>query len=243
MQVLVLTHNILSEQTFQEKLQQLNHEVFCSKIMLDTLKEKPESILKCLFYQVIILSENLSNREVADILAKLGQTNRIILRKVVDKQTKEEIQTMEEWGISDWIQTTVPIDQLREVLSEKLSEQKLQNQKIISFPFNESDQEFHSYKQFISSLSKKEKKVFEKLIASKTQLVSREEFCEYLWQDVPSNSHLSQLSLIVKKIRRKFIEFGLSEDMLITVWGQGYRLTSNFFEECPIPVVEKVSEG
>lgn len=243
MQVLVLTHNILSEQAFQEKLQQLNHEVFCSKIMLDTLTEKPKSILRCLFYQVIILSENLSNREVKEILAQLSQTNCIILRKVVDKQSKEEMELMKEWGIHDWIQTSISIDQLREVLSERVSEQKIQNHKIISFPFNESEQPPFSYKQFISSMSKTEKKVFNKLFEANSQLVSREEFCEYVWKDEPTNSHLSQLSLIIKKIRSKIVEMGLTEDMLITVWGQGYRLTSHFFEECPTPMIEKVSEG
>lgn len=75
-------------------------------------------------------------------------------------------------------------------------------------------------------LSKKELLLFHCLMNSGTTVVSRTELCEYLWRESPTNSHLSQLSLLIQKVKMKLQASGIDYIQIDTVWGQGYKVHS-----------------
>ncbi|MGL9730079.1 winged helix-turn-helix domain-containing protein [Enterococcus sp. DIV0756] len=234
MQILVLTQNILTESHFQEKLQGLNHEVFCSKNMLDLLKKQSAECFGGHLYHMIILSETLSNREIISILPCLRKLNAIILRKIADEPNSKEKESLEGLDIDGWVTSNISKDSLREVLSEKEKLVEKEETNIVSFPHVQSPTLVGTYEQLLSFFSNTEKRVMNLLVESEARVVSREEFCKRLWEDKPTNSHLSQLSLTVRNIRLKLINHGLPEDILKTEWGRGYRLSHEFFDFYPL---------
>ncbi len=244
MQVLVLTHNILFEETLQKKLQSINHEVFCSTTMLELFRKQEINTLACYFYEIIILSDNLTNQEVSQMLPNLKKTKSIILRKLVNEPSTEEKSLMKTMGIHNWLTSNISEDVLRELISEEAIHLEQQRRNIVSFPvvnLKESQSIMENYKKMLESFSKKEKIVFQKLYLADCCVVSREDFCKYVWEDEPSNSHMSQLSLLIKNIRKKIATRGLPENVIVTEWGQGYRLTQHFFDFFPLQEIERVN--
>ena len=79
------------------------------------------------------------------------------------------------------------------------------------------------------SLSKLEEKVFNELYYSNGEVITREALCNKLWGTGVTNSHLSHLSSIVKKLRKKIDRIDLTEESIKTVWGEGYQLSPVFF--------------
>lgn len=94
--ILLLTHNILNEQSIQQNLQKFNYEVFVSKTMFDMLlhEEDPWNIS---FYQLIILSESLSNKELEVIVPKLKERRAVIFRKYVCEPLNKEKMRKKHW--------------------------------------------------------------------------------------------------------------------------------------------------
>ncbi|MBO1306899.1 winged helix-turn-helix domain-containing protein [Enterococcus sp. 669A] len=240
MQVLVLTHNILSEEPLQRKLQSLNHEVLCSSKMLELLQQAIDSNFACYFYQVVILSENLTNKEVLDLLPRLEKANSVVMRKVNSIPDLAEKEMLENHGIVGWVTPDISTDVLRELLAENVRPFR-EHHKVIAFPINTEDTSQGTYAQLYRTFSKTEKKVFEKLYSAEGRIVSREEFCQYLWKDETTNSHLSQLSVLIKNVRRKISNWGLPEEMVVTIWGQGYRFAPGFYEYCPEDSIERAN--
>jgi hypothetical protein len=80
-QILLLTKNPLNEQTFEEKIYQLGHEVFSSVVLIDAclVRESNNDFLK--MFTHVILSETIANEEVKKLIQKLKQYSVKILRK------------------------------------------------------------------------------------------------------------------------------------------------------------------
>ena len=87
-------------------------------------------------------------------------------------------------------------------------------------------------KLLLKSFSKTERKVFEKLLEAYPQsgVLSRKELCEHLWQDGDTPSNMSQLSCLINKLKRKFELHGIAGETITTLWGRGYKLSSEFYE-------------
>ena len=66
MQVLILTHNILVERPLVEKLQRLNIEVLSSAKLLTMLQAKQVPLEVMNFFDVLIVSETISDQEIHD---------------------------------------------------------------------------------------------------------------------------------------------------------------------------------
>ncbi|MEQ7225560.1 helix-turn-helix domain-containing protein [Enterococcus avium] len=63
------------------------------------------------------------------------------------------------------------------------------------------------------------------------QIISREKMCELLLERPGNASNLSQLSCLVKLLRKKLNDQGVEGESILTVWGQGYRLSDTFFKQ------------
>ncbi|MFR3686129.1 MAG: winged helix-turn-helix domain-containing protein [Enterococcus sp.] len=79
------------------------------------------------------------------------------------------------------------------------------------------------------NLSKLEEKVFNELYYSNGEVITREDLCNKIWGTGVTNSHLSHLSSIVKKLRMKIEKMDLCEEAIKTVWGEGYQLSADFY--------------
>ena len=106
------------------------------------------------------------------------------------------------------------------------------NNQVVAFPMNEEEAVTSLVRSVYDSFSKTEKRVFERLILAhtKNQLVSRKELCEYLWEEGETPSNMSQLSCLIHKIKRKFELAGITNEVIATLWGRGYRLNEEFCE-------------
>lgn len=237
--ILILTKNLVVEQELQQQLQYLNYEVFCSVELLECLKAsrhqkdtRTDSLQRCLLnYQAIILSETIADSEIRELLPILKSDKRALLRKLYNKPNANEEEQMKTLGVIDWLFIDQSIDYLREQLSEKLAPYQKDETSIVFMYKNESPQESGNLQQLKRSLTKREQTTLDCLIRSKGGIVSREYLCSRLWNDQPNNSHLSQTSVLIKRIKTKLELAGFDPEMIKTVWGSGYMLKKGVFEK------------
>lgn len=226
--ILLLTKNILVEQRLQNQLQQLNYEVLCSVQVFQQLRKEGYVMVD---HQVVIFSETITNKEIAEILPKLVSGNVVIFRKFSVAPSLEEQEQLRTLGITEWIAEDIPLDQLRERLAEQMEQVQLTEEEQLRSLDQHSAMTEKLLEHFLKSLTKKEKKVFLYLQEANGDIISREELCDHLWKESLSHSRMSQMSVLVKKIKHKLAEAGFSEDLLRTIWGSGYCLTPEFSME------------
>ena len=233
--ILILTKNLLIEQQLQSQLQHLNYEVLCSVELLNQLKMSVQTMkdnedgqrnFKRKFlinYQAIILSETISDNEIQELVSNIQLTKQVLLRKLVEEPGKKEKERLKDLGIFDWILVDNSINSLREQLSEKLSPYQGDESNIIYLYQDEGLT--NDVTQLKRSLSRREKATLECLFNSQGKVVSREDLCTYIWNEAPSNSRLSQTSMLIKKIKEKMGKYGFNGETIQTIWGEGYVLS------------------
>lgn len=118
MQVLILTHNILVERPLVEKLQRLNIEVLSSAKLLTMLQAKQVPLEVMNFFDVLIVSETISDQELTVILEEVGEKFTII-RETDRMPQKEEKSEWESQGVDEWLLEDETLSGLREKLAEK----------------------------------------------------------------------------------------------------------------------------
>lgn len=223
--VLILTRNILSDGELQEKLQYLNYEVFCSSSLFDYLIQHQNYPDLMNHFQFIIFSETVSNAEISFLLPLFESKKNLLFRKIGETTDAGELESVEEI-------TTInlAVDSLREKLMESkflCSDQASFRKAGIDSSFGQKIRIPEQMDQL--NLSKLEEKVFNELYYSNGEVITREALCNKIWGTGVTNSHLSHLSSIVKKLRKKIELMNLSEEAIKTVWGEGYQLSADFF--------------
>lgn len=129
-QVLLLTKNCLADMQFQQDLQTLNFEVFCSCSVLELLNYKMDIKELVGFFKIVILSESLSEAEVAVIVPQLSTYDVAIVRKDHQAPDEEKLAKWEQLGIDEWLADSDSIADIREKLT---TAQKRNNKNIIEF--------------------------------------------------------------------------------------------------------------
>lgn len=227
--ILILTKNLLVEQKLQEKLQHLNYEVFSSVSMLKRLRSNLNRFQMIQNYQVIIFSETLNDQEVRELLTYVNNEDNIMVRKFIQEPSKKEQEILSEIGIDTWIYEGQPLNQIREQLAVYLAQHQKQDLNNVVFLYQKGDCP-RSLAEFKSNLTKKERMTFDCLLESENGMVSREGMCRYLWKDAPNNSHLTQISVLIKRLKGKLSEAGFQDEMIKTVWGFGYQLSPKLMQ-------------
>lgn len=228
--ILILTKNLMLEQELQLRLQHLNYEVFCSVKLYDYLRinnyEQNDNLVQFMSnYQSVIISETISDSEIKLILPILKKNDWVIFRKFSSNPSEKKVEQLKNSRIDGWLGPDYSIDLLREQLSDKLSDDQHTEMNIVTLFSNQTDT--RNIAQLKRSLSTKEKMMLDCLIEAKGETVSREMLCSNLWNDSPTNSHLSQASVLIKKIKMKLEMAGYDPEILQTVWGRGYYLTKS----------------
>lgn len=227
---LILTKNTVSEEGIIEKLRRLNYETLCSVDLLYHLQKYTSSSFFSYFHWVF-LSETLCNEEVDLVLKQLENYPVFLVRIVEKSMDEEETAYWEGKGMSGSLKKDATFEEIREKLHDlqkDLREKQTSNNKIVILGENEKV----GLKPLMSRLSKTEKKLFENLLNaySKGVVLSRVELCERLWPEGGTPSNMSQLSCLINKLKRKLEESGIAGETIITLWGRGYKLGSEFSE-------------
>ncbi|MBO0413696.1 helix-turn-helix domain-containing protein [Enterococcus hulanensis] len=229
-QILLLTNNPLNEQAFEERLRQLGHEVFTSKLMIELCLSQNSNHEIIRMFDLIILSETLANVEVKELLGALSVNEMSILRKSDERLDETELEEWKGHGLTEWIGSQPTLEDLR----EKLSCEKVRKEgNIVFLPKAEDKRPMSGF-----SLSSGEVKLFQLLFQQK-QTVAREELCLRMWNRGKSNSSMSQLSVMVKHLKDKLAGQGVEGPIIETCWGRGYRLHDSVYEQVYLDGVDE----
>lgn len=223
-QILFITKCIERERFLEGAFRQLGHEVFFSDQFL-TLHIKRDTVASLTdFFKIIVLSETLTNQEVLLLLKSFKGQSLSIFREVERLPTKKEQQLWTERGINEWLVKDMMLEEIREMLDGYIDSSKERQ------IFTEEEE---NEKRSLSSLAlnSTQLRFLQILYREHDQIISREKMCELLWERPGNASNLSQLSCLVKLLRKKLNDQGVEGESILTVWGQGYRLSDTFFKQ------------
>lgn len=215
--ILLLTKSLSFEQDFIRNLNDLGHEVLCSKKFLNDLQTRDYFGMDLNYFDSLILSETISDYEVSKILPVFLNFNCSIYRKTTNTVPAETINTWKSLGIAGFISQSTHFDELREELV-------LCSQNKTSLKLELSNSEEVQFETLLRNLSNQELQVFRILQESKNKYISRETLSQQLWGEPPTKSKESRLSGIVRSIKKKLSDYGFDEACLETSWGRGYCL-------------------
>lgn len=242
MEVLILTHNILVERPLVEKLQRLNIEVMSSVKLLTLLQAKQAPLEVLNFFDVLIISETVSDQELTEILTDAGKQY-TILRETDHLPQKEDRAKWQAQGIDDWLLEDDPLSELREKLAEKTL-----NESVYSIGFSMRMQQENQQEKYpipLWNLTRSEREMLSTLISTKEAPISRNDLAIKIWGDSDSASHMTRLSTIIKHLRNKLKIDGVEYDVIRTNWGEGYQLSKVFFDHYVVDdrIMEEIQTG
>ncbi|MFQ7233966.1 MAG: helix-turn-helix domain-containing protein [Enterococcus hulanensis] len=217
MTILLLTKSLSFEQEFIRNLNDLGHEVLCSKKFLTDLQTRDYFGMDLNYFDTLILSETISDQEVSKILPFFLNFKCAIYRKTIHPLPTETISSWEKMGITGFISQNTRFDELREELIAC-------NEKKTVLKWDAPSNEEATLEIMLLNFSRQELQVFRILQESQKNYISRETLSQQLWGEAPTKSKESRLSGIIRNIKKKLDEFGFDESCLETSWGRGYRL-------------------
>lgn len=227
--ILILTHNILSDNGLEERLKSLDYEVFVSHQLLKRLLAGEEKALVEGLSHMILFSKTIPNEEVLAILSLFEDSPCIFLREEEDLQENTQKEFWQGKGIHGWVSATSAYYQLRENLHQL---EEVQRQLL---PEEASEPPlFQDLDTLLSRLSKSEQAVMRVLYQSKGVFLRREEIAKEMWSENITTSRLSQVTQLIQKLRQRFEDHGLDKDWIITSWGNGYCLDEQFYAHYPV---------
>lgn len=247
-QVLILTRNILAEQEFQQKLQALNYEVYCSANIFEQSTQQIHTQEVFKFFQYVVLSETICESEVTQLLPLLQKHALHVIRKVEMKVTEMDHKYLEDDLLHAIISNDDSIDELRECLHTlkndvRKSEIPLENKKFIQLSDKVSlirpnvlqetkatPEDNYQLLEAIHHLSQTEMRILSILIQAGNEVVTREEICHQIWNEEVNKSHLASLSSTITRIKGKFDKTNLTHKAVQTLWGKGYRINPELFD-------------
>lgn len=221
--VLIVTKNLLAEQSLQDVLQRSDIEVYCSNdLMNDTIFLS--QIVK--YFSMVIFSDTVSNFEISKYYSFFQKEGLLILRKGNKEDLKNSDFSYLLNEISAWIDPKMPDIMVIEKIAKLMN-----NQERLASSLNERNHNLFSKnennsKGFFFSLSPNEKKILYYLYQYQKdgRIVSRNELCNLIWGSDVTNSRLCQLSNLSNRIKMKLEMNHFPEGELINLRNKGYLL-------------------
>ena len=246
-QVLILTKDFLADIQLQQSLQNLNFEVFSSCSMVEKIQRNLDISDFLRFFQIVILSESLSESDLALIIPYLLNQDVFIVRRDHEEPDEEKRVQWQNLGIDTWLVPEDSPTSIREKLLAPLYRRNLDNGRSESFSIVAEPVELYdsystprlvSYDQKLppnflqklqDNLSDQETEIFVRLLARENIPLTREEICSVLWPGAEVEQKLAQISIIIRNMKAKFLEFGFKGNTLRTRRGVGYVLCQEFY--------------
>lgn len=211
MKILILTKNVLVEQQLQNKLQELDHEVFCSCKFIYQLSNSDVYLVSLDMFDVVILSETLPNVQVEATLNLLKRSGKIVFRKTDSVENADNLDF--NYSYDGWINVTDSKDIIRETLAS-VDLMKLDTS------------ERWEILIFTKKLSVRENQLFELLYSARGKCVSHDTIYEKIFNGtkVSASSNAPYLAGLIRKIRKKIVSSEIENLDIITEHGKGYKL-------------------
>ena len=217
MTILLLTKSLAFEQDFVREVNDLGHEILCSKKFLRELQTKDYFGMDLNYFETLIFSETISDQEVTKILPLFQNFSCAIFRKTKNQLTPEMIHTWKDLGVQGFLSQNTHFDELREELIAC-------DQRCPKKVWETSNTQEARLENLLINFSNQELQVFKILQESGKKYISREDLSEKLWGEPPTKSKESRLSGIIRSIKSKLANYGFDESCLETSWGRGYRI-------------------
>lgn len=231
--VLLLTNNLLADQELQMALQRANEEVYCSNSLMFTAKKFPHVIRH---FQVAYFSDTIPLVDFSQYQSTFKEQGLLVMKNGDRNYLRNTNQTHLIDVIDAWIDLGTPynnvIDKIEELVHKKNNVKSIESARRI----------VHS-EHFFSILSRAEKNFLISLylLQSNHENVCRENLCKEIWGEV-TGSRLSQLSNLVRNIKKKLTDCNFSENELKTSWKNGYSIGSRLFSELQKQETENVDD-
>ncbi|MEO1769654.1 MULTISPECIES: winged helix-turn-helix domain-containing protein [Enterococcus] len=231
-QALLLTKNILANQTLQKKIQGLNDEVWCSTWLLDQIQRFGVPVFVSQQFQTVIFGKTICDDEVQSLLEAFLDYSLVVLREVEQEPSEEERKKWIELGLQCYLSEEDSLETIREKIALatiKRSQMREPSQRVVPFPYSESKSDFDSSN---IRLTGKEQMVMNLLVRAQGEVITRKELCEKIWAEGDTASNMSQLSCMINRIKRKFEKQGVDGRIIVTHWGRGYQMSDYFYQQC-----------
>lgn len=170
--ILMLTRCQYAEEDLERMIRRLGHELFCTTSILDAIKYGKPSSEFLEQFQIVLLSETISNTECLEIIEKLDKNQFIFIQLSGKVLSKGEQERKQNEGITSCLSTSSSLETFREVLSQQ---PKARTKKIN--PLHTNGNYLSEDLLALLPLTKMEKRVFQQLIDSEGQAVPRENLC------------------------------------------------------------------
>lgn len=226
--ILLLTKSLISEQAIEQQLQQLDCEVYVSKRVLENCLYDEVDLSLLQSFEIIVVSETISNNELSWLLPAISESKCFIIRKSDSLMNEEAKKDWKKQGVFSWIKTENTLEELRESIDDVMSVKNKMSRtpNIISMRRKGQKREMNAL-----ALTHKERKLLTLLFHANGGTVSREDLSLKLWNQAPCNSTMTQLSTLTARLKIKLAEQGIYGDLLQTVWGVGYKLLDDFYDQ------------
>lgn len=226
--VLVLTKSPISEQVLEHQLQQLDCEVYVSRRVLENCLCDEVDLGLIQNFEIILISETVSNNELAWLLPVIKEARAYIIRKSDGPLLAEEKKSWAKQGILGWINVQNTLEELRESIDSMMSfkDMKSSVSNIVTMRRIVGKKDFNTL-----MLTHKERKLLTSLFKANGSTVSREELSYQIWDQDPCNSTMTQLSTITARLKAKLADQGITGETIQTIWGVGYKLSDDFYNQ------------
>lgn len=225
MRILLLTNNLLFEQTLQERLHILGHETFCSESLIKSQNSNELSYLSK-FFDALMLSETISESELLRESGNMQKMDIPVFRKYISQKPASNENIKHTFKDNDYheVHSDCSLEELRESLSINGGRERIRRLKRDSLSVTTK------VDLLDLQLSHKEMKIMLHLHSSNGNVVPRKKLIEEAWKEKVNNSTLSQLSIAIKRIREKSSKKNIPAETIQTIWGQGYLLEDNIYD-------------
>lgn len=215
--VLIFSKNPFVDQRLQSVLQRINMEVFCSSELFYQASSYKEFINH---FSLMIISDTIPTVELEQPLLTLRNYQGKIFRIGKKDHVEESELAWIESAIDTWLTSESSDLEIVEKVSRIVFANTLSNRKDHD-KFKFSEKNFYNFQD---KLSKKEKTVLFTLYKGEGNPISRNQLCKEIWRTEVSNSQLSQLSALARRINLKSEENGF-QNVIKTKWKGGYYLS------------------
>lgn len=226
--ILLLTKSLFNERKIEQQLQQLDCEVYVSKKLLENCLFEEADMVFIGGFDIVLLSETISNNEMVSLLPKLKFADVYIVRKSDLSLSEDEKNDWKKQGIVSWVKTESDLEELRESIDYAIS---MKNSSIIHSNILKLKRPVKRKSIHSIALTPKERSLINLLYHAKGSVISRDTLSLKLWDQPSSNSTMTQLSTMTHRLRGKFKEQGIIGETIQTVWGLGYKLSEGFFDQ------------
>lgn len=242
--ILVLTNNILAERDFEMKVLSLNIEIYVSKNLVDQLLYDGNAVALLPYFDAIIFSESLNDREVERLLSCIRNSRALIkrttlIRKDLPTENRKIKRLFFEYGLEIWMRPDIGLSDLREDLCRHfdcpISSSRIANIESMAVYRGEPILSNISYEnggyreQLERTLSNQERIFLNLLLEQKTESTSKKALVNCIWPDAEMGSKNAQLSILVRNLKEKIRYSGFFDSSITTIRGVGYRVEKNFY--------------